>query len=132
MKDKLFSQAKQAREKAYAPYSKFKVGAAIRTATDAIFCGCNVENASFGLTLCAEVSAIATMVTQVGTSEIQEVAVVGSSQDYCYPCGACLQRLQEFASAEMVVHVTNGLGETKTLRFQELLPFTFNAKSIST
>ena len=116
----LLQRAREAQTKAYAPYSKYKVGAAILTASGEIFTGANVENMSFGATICAERSAIIAMV-MAGHREIIAVAIV--TPDGGYPCGICLQSLREFIIApdecKIVVPLENGLVE-KT--FRELAP----------
>src|SRR5512136_96920 len=95
-KAKLLAAAKQAREKAYAPFSSFRVGAAVLTSGGRIFSGCNVENTSLGLTCCAERNAIFAMVA-AGETEIQEILVIGDSEEFLPPCGACRQVIAEFA-----------------------------------
>ena len=115
---------------AYAPYSKFSVGAAIQSEGNT-FLGVNVENASYGLTCCAESSAIAMMVTS-GFQKIDTIAIVSSSGQYTYPCGACLQRIAEFSHDQTVVllHSTDQGSITHTL--SELLPYKFDKSSLST
>lgn len=116
----LIGQAIMAREKAYAPYSKFQVGAALLTIDGEIISGCNVENSSYSLANCAERTAIFKAVAQ-GTRTFRAIAVVGSSEDYCTPCGACRQIMVEFAP-EMQVYMANPAGEYKMLTAAELLP----------
>jgi len=93
----MFEAATKVRERAHVPYSKFKVGAAILTENNHIVVGCNVENAAYPQSQCAEASAIGNMVSQ-GYSIIKEVLVIGSGDLLCSPCGACRQRIREFAS----------------------------------
>ena len=95
-KEELLAAARQAREKAYAPYSNFRVGAAVLGSGGRIYSGCNVENASFGLTCCAERNAIFAMVA-AGETEIREILVIGESEEFLPPCGACRQVIAEFA-----------------------------------
>ncbi len=94
--DDLLAAALAVRERAYAPYSKFAVGAAIRTPSGAIYTGCNVENVSYPEGCCAETSAIAAMVA-AGGRRIAEVVVMGGGERLCTPCGGCRQKLREFA-----------------------------------
>src|SRR5688572_21159302 len=108
-RETLVNAAMEARERAYAPYSGYKVGAAVRDGEGRIHAGCNVENISYGLTICAERSALSRMVAGGGT-QITEVAVV--TADGGAPCGACRQVLLEFApqASEVTVHVANADG----------------------
>ncbi len=112
-------------ERAYAPYSKFRVGAAVLTAAGNIFTGCNVENASYGLTNCAERTAIFSAVAAEGSGmRILAVAVLNSAKVPCSPCGACRQVLWEFGSKAIVLYQgRDGVVESTTA---ELLPAGFN------
>ena len=118
--DSLLAQARQARENAYAPYSKFAVGAALRTKSGKVFCGCNVENLSFGLTCCAERNAVFAAVSG-GEREFVAIAVVADSKQPVTPCGACRQVLAEFG-LDLEVCSGNLQGETYTASLRELLP----------
>ena len=120
----LLAAAKTAQANAYAPYSRFKVGAALRTPSGTIFAGCNVENASYPEGWCAETSAIAAMAA-TGERRIAEICVVGDGEDLCTPCGGCRQRIREFADAGTLVHVAGPEGLRKTFRLGELLPESF-------
>jgi len=120
----LFDAAKAAQANAYAPYSRFKVGAALRTESGAVFAGCNVENAAYPEGWCAETSAIAAMAT-VGERRIVEICVIGDGEALCTPCGGCRQRIREFADAATLVHVAGPRGVRKTFRLSELLPESF-------
>lgn len=122
----LVAEAKKVWANAYAPYSDFKVGAAIRTASGRIFTGCNVENASYPEGTCAEAGAIAAMVAS-GESEIKEVAVVGSGPHPVTPCGGCRQRLREFAGPDVPVTMATVSGSEHTMSMGELLPCAFAA-----
>lgn len=113
--------------KAYAPYSNFFVGACFRTNDDILFSGCNIENASYSLTLCAEASALASLVSN-GYKQIKEVVIVSSGNTFCPPCGACRQRLYEFAAANTIkIHLYTLTGKQQTISLNELLPYPFNA-----
>lgn len=111
---------------AYAPYSNFHVGAALITTSGRIFVGCNVENASYGLTVCAERNAITTMIAH-GETKIAEMVVLSSAQILTTPCGACRQTIAEFSDHDCQVHMAYGhdYHQHKTLTSQQLLPFGF-------
>ena len=132
----LYDRARAARQHAHAPYSKFLVGAAIRTESGAIHVGCNVENASFPEGWCAETSAIASMIT-AGTKpeerRIAEISVVADKigGNLTTPCGGCRQRLAEFSGPDTRVHVGDPLGDTRTFTMRELLPAAFALESKS-
>jgi cytidine deaminase len=127
-KKKLLAAARQAREKAYAPYSRFHVGSAVLGADGNIYSGCNVENASFGLTCCAERNAIFAMVA-AGEREIREILVIGESEEFLPPCGACRQVIAEFAPPTAVVHMCNRDGACRDTTVAELVPFIFRLKN---
>ena len=118
--DALVAAARAVREKAYAPYSHFSVGAALRTRSGRIFCGCNVENLSFGLTVCAERAAVFAAVA-AGETDFEAIAVVADSVQPVTPCGACRQVLAEF-STEMRVCSENLRGERFESTIAALLP----------
>ena len=120
----LFAAAKAAHANAYAPYSRFRVGAALRAESGAIFVGCNVENAAYPEGWCAETSAIGAM-TAAGERRIAEICVVGDGEALCTPCGGCRQRIREFADAGTLVHVAGPEWVRKTFRLSELLPESF-------
>ena len=120
---KLIAAAQAARKNAYAPYSKFRVGAAVLVSGGKIFSGCNVENASYGLTICAERSAIALAVSQ-GEKKILAVAVVGGGPEPVTPCGACRQVLLEFGPNAAVLMVSPS-GKVRTANLSALLPSAF-------
>src|SRR5579875_3539014 len=105
----LFSAARGAFERAYAPYSRFPVGAAVLTPEGEIFAGCNVENAAYPQGWCAETSALAAMVG-AGRRRVAEVCVVGGGAGLCTPCGGCRQRLREFGAGETPIHVAGPEG----------------------
>ena len=122
--DALFAAAKAARERAYAPYSRFSVGAAIRAPSGAIYSGCNVENAAYPQGSCAEAGAIAAMAL-AGGRRIVEIVIVGDGEDLCTPCGGCRQRIREFADAVTRVHVAGLEGVRASFTLDELLPHSF-------
>jgi cytidine deaminase len=126
-KTELLAAARQARTISYAPYSGFHVGAAVLGSDGKIYSGCNVENASFGLTCCAERNAIFAMVT-AGEREIRELLVIGESEEYLPPCGACRQVIAEFAAPAAVVHMCNREGACRDATVAELVPFIFHLK----
>lgn len=126
----LIAAARRAVEKAYAPYSNFRVGAAILLEDDQVFSGCNVENASYGLTNCAERSAIFAAVSEIGGAavKIRAVAVVNERNVACSPCGACRQVIAEFGpNAEIFYSGPNGVQRSTT---RELLPDSFSSDSL--
>jgi cytidine deaminase len=119
---RLLRAARAAANNAYAPFSKLKVGAAVLTANGRIFSGCNVENSSYGLTVCAERVAIFKAVSS-GQREVRVLLVYADTPNLTPPCGACLQVVHEFSeNAELIL--SNGRS-TKTYRLRELLPLAF-------
>lgn len=129
MPQPLLEDARRVRENAYAPYSGFKVGAAIRAASGQVYTGCNVENAAYPEGICAEAAALAAMVS-AGDSEPVEIAVIADSPRPVAPCGGCRQKLMEFASAEVELTMANLDGQTQTLTLGTLLPGTFEAQDM--
>ena len=109
---------------AYVPYSHFPVGAALECRDGTVFTGCNVENAAYGSTICAERTAIVKAVSE-GHRDFVRIAIAGKSKDFCVPCGSCRQVMMEF-SPEMEVICLNGAGESKTFALHELLPYGFD------
>ena len=118
-------------ERSYVPYSGFPVGAALECADGTVFTGCNVENAAYGSTICAERTALVKAVSEGHRDDWKRIAVVGNSADYCWPCGSCRQMLYEFAP-DLTVLVARGDHEFVTLPLQELLPCGFGPKSLTT
>lgn len=118
--------ARAVRENAHAPYSGFRVGAAIRAASGAVFVGCNVENVAYPEGLCAEAGAIAAMVA-AGETEIAEALVIADSPTPVPPCGGCRQKLAEFAAGDVRVTLATLDGANKTMTVAELLPGAFGA-----
>ena len=127
--NRLFEAAKIVRDKAHVPYSRFKVGAAFLTDDNSIVVGCNVENAAYPQSQCAEATAIGNLVSQ-GFSKIKEVVVIGSGNLLCSPCGGCRQRLREFASLDEPIHMCNSEGHLKTSTLEELLPDSFGPENL--
>ena len=119
----LVELAKKARAHAYAPYSGFAVGAAVLAADGRVFVGCNIENASYGLTNCAERTAIFSAVA-AGAREIRALAVVADGALPCSPCGACRQVIAEFAVERIIL--ANLKGSRRVVTKEELLPFAFS------
>ena len=119
----LIEKAKNAREHAYAPYSKFKVGAALLTKGGKVYTGANVENATFGLTVCAERVALFKAITD-GEKKFVKIAVVADKDEPITPCGACRQVLSEFAS-DLKIVCANLEGKTKRYSLRKLLPEAF-------
>lgn len=124
MKDQLIEEAKLARDKAYAPYSKFKVGAALYTKTNNIYHGCNIENGSFSLTCCAERTAIFKAISE-GETEFLALAVVADTGEEVSPCGACRQVMSEFFNDDVEIYLANLSGKVKKTKISQLLPFQF-------
>jgi cytidine deaminase len=121
MRDRLRAAARRAMKNAHAPYSKFKVGAALLTTKGQTFLGCNVENASYGMTNCAERTAIFTAVAQLGPKmEIRAIAVANNQNVPCSPCGACRQVIYEFGPEAVVFF--HGVSGPKELPITDLLP----------
>ena len=127
--DALFNAAKLAQARAYAPYSRFMVGAAIRGMSGAIYAGCNVENAAYPATSCAEAGAISAMVA-AGETRIAEVLVIGEGDLLVTPCGNCRQKLREFAAPDMQVHIAGPQGVRAVFTLAELLPESFGPDNL--
>lgn len=127
----LIAAAKAARLKAYAPYSKFLVGAALRDENGKIHSGCNIENAAYPQGWCAETSAIAAMIMSGGKS-IAEMAVIGTGDLLCTPCGGCRQKIREFARGSVKIHMCGEDGNLKqTMTLDELLPASFGPENLA-
>jgi cytidine deaminase len=127
VRDRLLEAARVAMKNAYAPYSRFRVGAALLTTTGALFTGCNVENASYGATNCAERTAIFSAVAQLGPQlKVRAIAVVNGSDAPCSPCGVCRQVIYEFGPNAVVFF--RGVKGWKTTSIDKLLPEGFRFK----
>lgn len=120
--EELIETARQYREHSYSPYSRFKVGAAVLTAGGKVYGGCNIENSSYGLTVCAERTAIFKAVSE-GEREFEALAVIAGTAGPCSPCGACRQVMADFKIPRIIM--ANLRGEVKTASLAELLPFAF-------
>lgn len=123
-RDELKAAAVAMLDRSYCPYSHFPVGAALECADGTVFTGCNIENAAYGLTICAERTAIFKAVSE-GHRDFKRIVIAGKSEDYCVPCGSCRQVMQEFAP-QMEVICLNGKGEAKHFALKELLPYGFD------
>lgn len=126
MSDSLRDAAMAVRENAHAPYSRFKVGAALRTPSGRVHVGCNVENVAYPEGTCAEAGAIAAMVA-AGETEIAEIWVIADSPSPVPPCGGCRQKIAEFAGPQVQVTMCTTGGATKTVTVADLLPGAFGA-----
>lgn len=127
--EKLIELAKEAREKAYAPYSNFKVGACVITEDGSVYTGCNIENASFGLTVCAERVAMFKAYSD-GKRKLKALAVVADTEGPVSPCGACRQVMMELGGEDMVVILSNMKGDHAIMTVKDLLPGAFTSKDI--
>jgi cytidine deaminase len=121
----LFNAAIEARSHAYAPYSGFAVGAAVFVDGEQVASGCNVENSSYGVSVCAERNAIACAIARLGARKLLAVAIVSESAEPSPPCGVCLQVLAEFANGELPVYCRNLRGKEKRFKLRQLLPHPF-------
>lgn len=124
----LYELAKQSREHAYAPYSGFKVGAAVLSQSNRTYSGCNVENISYPCGTCAEAGAIAAMLAG-GDTQIAAILIVADTADIV-PCGNCLQKIAEFGNADTLIYSADLSGNIRTYKLEDLLPHNFNAKEV--
>lgn len=127
--ERLIELAKEAREKAYVPYSHFKVGACVLTEDGKIYKGCNIENASYGLTNCAERTALFNAYSS-GDTRIKAIAVVADTEKPVPPCGACRQVMLELGGEELIVILCNMKGDFKVTTVKELLPGAFSSTDL--
>lgn len=125
----LIRAAVEARKTAYVPYSNFPVGAAVLVEDGSIYTGCNIENASFGATNCAERTAIFSAVAE-GHRTVKAIAVIGDTQAYTYPCGICRQVILEFAAEDIKVIIAKNEDEYITKTLEEILPGPFSKKDL--
>lgn len=127
--DEMLQMARDAMDRAYAPYSKFSVGAVIKAKSGRLYAGCNVENASYPAGSCAEQGAISAMILG-GDTKIQEMVVMGNGEHLVSPCGSCRQRIREFANADAVIHICDRNGVRKSMTLDELLPVSFGPENL--
>ena len=126
----LIQEAKKGRELAYAPYSKFQVGAALLTKDGKVFRGCNIENAAYSMCNCAERTAIFSAYAH-GFREFQMLAVIADTDQPVTPCGACRQVISELCPRDMTVVLTNLKGEVQQMTVEELLPGAFSKEDLA-
>ncbi len=130
MIDDLFAAAAAAKTHAYAPYSRFPVGAAILAPSGRIYRGCNVENAAFPVGSCAEAAAIAAMV-EGGEQRIEAILVIGDGAALVTPCGGCRQRIREFAAPDTPIHIADANGVRASFTLEAILPQSFGPDNLS-
>ena len=127
--ERLLEMAVEMLERSYVPYSHYPVGAALLGKDGKVYTGCNVENAAYGSTICAERTALLKAVSEGHRDDWQAIAIAGRGADYCWPCGSCRQMLYEFAP-ELKVLVARGDGNFVTTSLAELMPHGFGPKSL--
>lgn len=125
----LFAAAVAVQANAHVPYSKYPVGAAVRTGSGRVFTGCNVENAAYPQGMCAEASAIAAMVS-AGERELVEVLTVAEGEELATCCGGCRQKIREFGGPGTLIHAAGPEGVRRTFTLDELLPFSFGPEQL--
>jgi cytidine deaminase len=125
---KLLEKAEEAMKNAYAPYSRFKVGAALECSDGTVYAGCNIENPSFPVTICAEVSAVSSAVSD-GKRSFKRLAVISDGKDYCFPCGQCRQLLSEFG-LDLEVLCARSDGRYVSYPLSALLPMSFGKEHV--
>lgn len=128
-REKLMQEAKAAREKAYVPYSKFPVGAALLAEDGQVYHGCNIENSAYSMTNCAERTAFFKAISE-GVTKFTALAVVGDTEGPVSPCGACRQVIAEFCDRDMPVYLTNLKGEVHMTTVEKLLPGAFSKEDL--
>lgn len=132
-KETLFILAKEAMKKSYAPYSNYNVGAVLLTKNDDVYSGCNIENASYSATCCAERTALFNAVS-VGERDFSAICIVGGKNgditDYAMPCGVCRQALAEFCDADFKIYVGISENDIKEFTLGELLPYSFDKSKL--
>ena len=127
--NKLMEMAKEASTNAYCKYSNFKVGACVLTTSGKTFKGCNFENSSYGLAICAERCAVGAAIVN-GESKIDAIAIYSPNTDNCYPCGACRQVMAELLPRNTIIYLANLKGEIKECSIDELLPYSFSGDDL--
>ena len=125
----LIKEAILARENAYCPYSDFKVGAAALFEDGKIYTGCNIENASYGATMCAERTAIFSGVSN-GNKKLKALALIGDTNGYTYPCGMCRQVISEFVQDDIMIYIVKNEKDYLEKTFSELMPGAFTKKDL--
>jgi cytidine deaminase len=125
----LIKEAEKMRNNAYVPYSNFRVGAALRTGAGKVYTGCNIENAAYPVTCCAERVAIFNALA-AGEKDFSEMAVIADTDRPIPPCGSCRQVMSEFFDESMEIHLANLKHEVRTVTMKELLPFSFHANDL--
>lgn len=129
MSEDLIAAARAAMSRAYAPYSRFQVGAAVRDENGAVHSGCNVENSAYPEGVCAEASAISALINS-GARRVTEVCVMGQGEALVTPCGGCRQKIREFAAPDTAIHICGPEGLRKSLTLEELLPLSFGPENL--
>jgi cytidine deaminase len=127
--ENLLRAALDAKEKSFSPYSRFRVGAALLTKSGKIYTGCNIENSSFSLTICAERTAVFKAISE-GEKEFSSILIVSDDESYCPPCGACRQVLSDFAT-DIEIIMVNSKGDELTRTLTELLPLAFDSSYLN-
>jgi len=130
MTKRMLKVARDAMKRAYAPYSKYHVGVCVEAEDGTLFPGCNVENASYGITICAEVNAITSLIA-AGKKRIKSLLVMGSGGELCTPCGRCRQFIREFAALDTPIHLADQSGVLKTVTLDYLLPMSFGPEHLA-
>ena len=128
--DSLFETARAAQMNAYAPYSRFKVGAAVLSSSGVVYGGCNVENVAYPVGICAETAAIAAMVC-AGANQMSDILVFAEGDALVTPCGACRQRIREFAGGDARIHIAGPEGVRRTFTVDDLLPYAFGPENLA-
>jgi len=128
--DQMLQMARDAMDRAYAPYSKFSVGAVIKAESGRLYAGCNVENAAYPAGSCAEQGAISAMILG-GDTKIREMVVMGNGDALVSPCGSCRQRIREFSTPDAVIHICDRNGVRKSVTLGELLPISFGPDNLN-
>ena len=128
--EEMLQMAREAMDRAYAPYSRFSVGAVIKAKSGRLYAGCNVENAAYPAGSCAEQGAISAMILG-GDNQIVEMVVMGNGENLVSPCGSCRQRIREFAVPGTIVHICDRTGVRKSITLEELLPVSFGPENLN-
>lgn len=126
--DKLIESARKAKKNSYSPYSRFRVGSALLTSDGKIYTGCNIENSSFSLTICAERTALFKAISE-GKKKFKAIVVSSDNEEFAFPCGACRQVINELAG-DIDIILTNGKKKIKKFRTSDLLPYPFTPKNL--